>query len=156
MTNNNSSHSPVEVGTIKIGDEAFDNAEVTLSHQAAEKVRQSHVQEQPRREGDSILDVKTACPHKLIYCTSMKHIALERIRDENNNVLDIQLCSIMKGEILIERLKLLRVIDCPHTLNDIQARKTLTLKRNLEAASKDGVTPATKRKPYSTFSRRVR
>ncbi|KAL8916891.1 MAG: hypothetical protein Q9208_008293 [Pyrenodesmia sp. 3 TL-2023] len=144
-----------EVETIKVGDEAFGDAMVTLSHKPAQKILRLHVQEQLPGEGDSKLDIEATRPYNLKYSTSKKLIALGRIGDEEKHVLDIHLRSTREGEILIERFKLLRVIDCPHTLNDVQARKTLTLKRNVEAAGKDRVTPAKKRKPYSTASRRA-
>lgn len=103
------------VETIKIGDEAFEDAYVALSHKPAEKILQFHVQEQPPAEGDSKLEMETTRPYNLKYSTSLKHIALGRIGDEENHILDIHLRSTREGEILIERLKVFRVTNCPHT-----------------------------------------
>lgn len=104
----------IRVQKIKIAEEIFGNADVTLSHKPAEEILQFHVREQPPGEGDSKLDMETKDQYNLMYSTSKKQVALERIRDENNHVLDIHLHSTREGEVLIERLKALRVIDCPH------------------------------------------
>ncbi|KAI4173116.1 MAG: hypothetical protein LQ346_008477 [Caloplaca aetnensis] len=107
--------STFRVETIKVGDETFENAHVTLSHNPAKEILQFHVQEQPSGQGNGTLEVQTAHNYNLKYSTSKKQVALERILHEDNHVLDIHLYSTREGEILVEKLKFFHVIDCPHT-----------------------------------------
>ena len=105
----------IPVKTINIKEATFENALLTIFHKPAEEVLQVHVEEQHPGQGNGTLDIRTTRPYNLKHSTSKKRVALERTRDEDNHLLDIQLNSMREGETLIERLQVLPVTEYPHT-----------------------------------------
>ncbi|KAL8656475.1 MAG: hypothetical protein Q9226_002648 [Calogaya cf. arnoldii] len=100
------------VESLKFGEGPFKNADVDVSHKPPEKILEFDVLSGDR---NSRLDVETKRRYNLKYSTSKKQVALEQIHREDNHILDIHLYSTREGEILIEKIKVLDLVDCPHT-----------------------------------------
>ncbi|CAO1605083.1 hypothetical protein XANCAGTX0491_008615 [Xanthoria calcicola] len=131
-----------------VAGKTFKNAGLTLSHQPEKDILRLQVREQPPGESERGMDLQSKAQYILKYSTSKEQVALARICFQDYHILEVHLYSTTDGEILIERLKVLHVIECPDTLNIVQAKPALKLKLkpNDEAAGQDRVTPAKKRK----------